>query len=194
MRWIGRRESGNVEDRRSMGTTGLALGGGGSILLVILALVFGFDPRPFLNPGGNPGGPDGRQAAPAQDDMRKFVAVVLADTEDVWHEQFKNMGRRYREPKLVLFSGRVESACGFASAAVGPFYCPGDEKLYIDLRFFEELRSRFKAPGDFAQAYVIAHEVGHHVQKLLGITDRVDSQRGRVSKTAYNQLSVRLEL
>jgi predicted metalloprotease len=126
--------------------------------------------------------------------MRQFVSVVLADTEDVWREQFRQLGREYEEPTLVLFSGRVESACGLASSAVGPFYCPRDHKLYIDLAFFEELKRRFGAPGDFAQAYVIAHEVGHHVQTLLGTNAKVDRLRGRISQQEFNQLSVRLEL
>ena len=129
-----------------------------------------------------------------QDELARFVSVVLADTEKVWTEQFRRMGETYRVPQLVLFSGRVSSACGLASSATGPFYCPGDQKVYVDLSFYEELKQQFDAPGDFAQAYVIAHEVGHHVQKLLGITDQVDAMRGRVSKQQENELSVRLEL
>jgi hypothetical protein len=129
-----------------------------------------------------------------QDELARFVSVVLADTEKVWTEQFRRMGETYRVPQLVLFSGRVSSACGLASSATGPFYCPGDQKVYVDLSFYEELKEQFDAPGDFAQAYVIAHEVGHHVQKLLGITDQVDAMRGRVSKQQENELSVRLEL
>jgi predicted metalloprotease len=128
------------------------------------------------------------------EDQRRVSGPLLADTEDVWHKLFKDMGRQYREPKLVLFSGQVRSACGRASSAVGPFYCPGDEKVYIDLAFYRELKERFQAPGDFAQAYVIAHEVGHHVQKLLGISDRVDAMRQRVGEVEANQLSVRMEL
>jgi predicted metalloprotease len=177
----------------------VAVGGGGSLLLLILALLFGVDPRALMGPGpkGQPGGGGGQVAAPvdpAQEELRKFVSVVLADTEDVWNDQFKRMGRTYREPKMVLFNGEVKSACGFASAAVGPFYCPGDETVYLDLSFFQELKQRFGAPGDFAQAYVIAHEVGHHVQKLLGKTDEVHGAQGRMSKADYNKLSVRLEL
>jgi hypothetical protein len=160
---------------------------------------------PGANPGGgvpgqNPfagqqgGAPGGAAVDPAQDRLVKFVKVVLADTEDVWHAQFQRMGKQYREPKLVLFNGSVESACGFSSAATGPFYCPEDERVYLDLSFFDELQRRFQAPGNFAQAYVIAHEVGHHVQKLLGITDRVDAQRRRASQKEANALSVRLEL
>lgn len=203
MEWEGRRESGNVEDRRSMAKVGLAVGGGVSILALILALVLGVDPRQLMGPNADPqrngrqGDPQGKQAplSPEEEKAKKFVSVVLADTEDVWHDLFKKVERReYREPKLVLFSGRVESACGLADSAVGPFYCPADEKLYIDLTFFDELSSKFKAPGDFAQAYVVAHEVGHHVQKLLGISDQVHAQQARLSKAEYNRVSVRLEL
>lgn len=200
MRWKGRRESQNVEDRRSLSKGGVAVGGGAGVLLVVivLALLTGQDPAALLQevqqnqpPAAAPGegGAEG-----VNDEMRQFVSVVLADTEDVWREQFQKLGRQYEEPSLVLFSGRVESACGLASSAVGPFYCPGDHKLYIDLAFFEELKRRFGAPGDFAQAYVIAHEVGHHVQTLLGNSGKVDQMRGRVSKQEQNQLSVRLEL
>jgi uncharacterized protein len=197
MEWQGRRESDNVEDRRGIGGRGIALGGGASVLAVIVCLLLGVDPRVVFQ-GGNPGNVSYQQR-PAQNpqeqqELKKFVSVVLADTEDVWHEQFRQMGKSYLEPKLVLFSGRVQSACGLASDAVGPFYCPGDNHVYIDLQFYEDLRNRFRAPGDFAQAYVIAHEVGHHVQKLLGYSERVQSQRGRVSQTEYNRLSVRLEL
>jgi uncharacterized protein len=153
-------------------------------------------------PGGNPFGlqQQGRGAGgaaavdPAEEQQVKFVKVVLADTEDVWNAQFRRMGREYREPKLKLFTGAVQSACGLSSAAVGPFYCPEDERVYLDLSFFDELQQRFHAPGDFARAYVIAHEVGHHVQKLLGIADKVDAQRQRAGKKEANALSVRLEL
>jgi predicted metalloprotease len=130
----------------------------------------------------------------ADDDLKKFVSVVLAETEDVWRDEFRKMNKTYRDPRLVLFSGQVDSACGFASAAVGPFYCPGDARVYLDLSFFDQLRLQFHAPGEFAQAYVIAHEVGHHVQNLLGISEQVSARRGRVSEREYNQLSVRLEL
>jgi uncharacterized protein len=170
-------------------------------------VLMGGDPSALITGGGGggPGGgggagpkmqldPGAQQRSPQEDELAKFVAVVLADTEDVWREQFRRMGREYREPKLVLFTGRVNSACGFASAASGPFYCPEDEKIYIDLGFYDDLKRRFGAPGDFAQAYVIAHEVGHHVQKLLGQTDRVHAAHGRVSESEYNDLSVRLEL
>jgi predicted metalloprotease len=198
MEWEGRRESENVEDRRSLTKPALIVGGGGGLLVLILALILGVNPQKLmnLNPGAQQGGDGGAPAAtsPEEENLKKFVAVVLADTEDVWNEQFRRMGKTYREPKLVLFRQRVESACGLASAAVGPFYCPGDQKVYLDLSFFDELKRRFKAPGEFAQAYVIAHEIGHHVQNLLGTSARVDEQRGRVSKAEMNKLSVRLEL
>lgn len=194
MQWKGQRESSNVEDRRSLARTGLVVGGGGSILLVLVYLLLGGDPQALMNQGaGNQAGVNA-PADPAQDEAAKFVGVVLGYTEDVWHEQFRRMGRTYREPKLRLFTGEVQSACGFANAAVGPFYCPEDEHVYLDLDFFRELKERFGAPGEFAQAYVVAHEVGHHVQKLLGTMDRVHSQRQQLSRAEYNRLSVRLEL
>lgn len=198
MRWRGERQSSNVEDRRGMSAGRVAVGGGlGSILLVILALIFGADPRQLLeqvpdNPSS--GVQSSRPVNPQEEELKQFVSVVLAKSEDVWHNVFRQNGQQYREPTLVLFTDQVQSACGMAGAAVGPFYCPGDEKVYIDLSFYEELRRRFNAPGDFAQAYVIAHEVGHHVQNLLGISDRVDAMQRRVSQVEANQLSVRLEL
>src|SRR5581483_7135698 len=137
---------------------------------------------------------EGAPPDPAQEPLKHFVAVVLADTEDVWNAQFRKMGKTYQEPHLVLFNGHVESACGLADAAVGPFYCPGDRKVYLDLSFFDELKRRYRAPGEFAQAYVVAHEVGHHVQNLLGTSAKVHAQQGRLSKADYNRLSVRLEL
>lgn len=207
MRWQGRRESSNVEDRRGqgggfstgglsgipLGRGGISLGGFLAILLISWAL--GIDPATLFNgvsvddqaPQTLPSGAD-------SDEMKDFVSVVLADTEDTWKIIFSQLGREYREPHLVLFSGAVNSACGMASSAVGPFYCPADEKVYIDLSFYDELKTRFGAPGDFAQAYVIAHEVGHHVQKLLGITDEVAQMRRGLSTTAANALSVRVEL
>jgi uncharacterized protein len=199
MRWRGRRGSENVEDRRGnrIPGGGLAVGGGGAILLVLLGLFFGFDPRPLLEVGGGggQGGPQEEAPIPGpKDDLSQFVSVVLADTEEVWGNLLRAQGQAYREPKLVLFKEAAQSACGFAQSAMGPFYCPPDEKLYIDLSFYEDLRRRHGAPGDFAQAYVIAHEVGHHVQNLLGISDKVQAARGRMSETEYNQLSVRLEL
>ncbi|HEX7898586.1 MAG TPA: neutral zinc metallopeptidase [Planctomycetota bacterium] len=187
MRWIGRRESSNVQHRG--GGRGLAIGGGVSLIGLVIALLLGVDPSQLMLDTGAPSAPAGQRS-----ELERFVAVVLADTEDVWHEQFRKRGLSYREPKLAIFTGRVESACGLAGSAVGPFYCPPDEHVYIDLQFFEDLKRRFQAPGDFAQAYVIAHEVGHHVQKLLGYTDKVHSQRKRLSEAEANKLSVRLEL
>lgn len=191
MRWKGRRQSENIDDRRgaSAGMIGGGLGIGG-ILLYLLVMALGGEP------GQLPLSPSQGQASHSADDpeAREFIGVVLADTEEVWRKIFEERGMRYREPKLVLFTGQVQSACGFASAAAGPFYCPEDSQVYIDLAFYDELREKFGAPGDFAQAYVVAHEVGHHVQHLLGTTDRVHRMRGRVSEKEYNQLSVRLEL
>jgi predicted metalloprotease len=184
---------------------GVVAGGGGviTIIIVLIALMMGKDPTPLLQQGqqqqsqqqqSSPDTPQG-QIDPAQEPARKFVSVVLADTEDVWGALYpKATGKNYVQPKLVLFKGKVESACGFASAATGPFYCPGDEKVYLDLAFLDQLSTRFKSPGDFAAAYVVAHEVGHHVQNLLGISDQVHEARSRVSEAEYNALSVRLEL
>ena len=198
MRWRGERQSSNIEDRRGMSRGGIAVGGGlGGIVLIVLALLFGADPRQFLEQVPNGGAGPGQQSRPInpeEEELKQFVATVLASTEDVWHEQFRLLGRQYREPTLQLFSDRAESACGVAGASVGPFYCPADQKIYIDLSFFRDLSSRFQAPGDFAQAYVIAHEVGHHVQNLLGTIDQVNSARGRNSERLNNELSVRLEL
>ncbi|HTG86699.1 MAG TPA: neutral zinc metallopeptidase [Pyrinomonadaceae bacterium] len=198
MRWRGERQSSNIEDRRGMSAGKVAVGGGlGTVLILIIALLFGADPRQLLEqvPGDSSTGvQSSRPVNPEEEELKQFVSVVLAKSEDVWTEVFRQNGRQYREPTLVLFADRVDSACGIAGAAVGPFYCPGDQKVYIDLSFYEELRRRFNAPGDFAQAYVIAHEVGHHVQNLLGISDRVDAMRSRVSEVEANQLSVRLEL
>lgn len=197
MRWRNSRRSDNVEDRRGMRLAGPATGGGiGVIVLVLVALYFGVDPALILNTVGPPGQMTTEPAPidPAQAELADFVSVVLADTEDTWHTLFRQMGGTYEEPKLVLFSGAVQSACGFAQAAMGPFYCPADHKLYIDLAFYRDLKEHHQAPGDFAQAYVIAHEVGHHVQTLLGISARVQAMRSRVGETEANQLSVRMEL
>jgi predicted metalloprotease len=174
----------------------VVVGGGlGMLLILVLAMLLGVDPRPLLQQVGQAPPGAAQPGAPGEnDELRQFVSVVLADTEDVWNDLFRRMGREYREPTLVIFGGRTESACGLASAAVGPFYCPADEKLYLDFSFFEEMRRRLGGGGDFAQAYVIAHEVGHHVQNLLGVSDRVQSMRGRISEREYNDLSVRLEL
>lgn len=198
MRWRGERQSTNIEDRRGIGGRGLAVGGGlGTLLIMILALVFGFDPQTLLQEGPTDQPAQVQSSRPRsneEEELKQFVAVVLGKSEDVWHDIFRRNGSQYREPTLVLFTGQVRSACGIAGAAVGPFYCPGDEKVYIDLSFYEELRRQFNAPGDFAQAYVIAHEVGHHVQKLLGITQRVDAMQRQMSEREANQASVRLEL
>jgi uncharacterized protein len=197
MLWQGRRESDNVEDARGSGGEGrLVLGGGiGTVILVVLYLVLGGDPQALFNSqqAQLPQTAQYDSQAP-RDEASKFVAVVLADTEDAWNEVFRQMGREYQEPRLVLFTDMIQSGCGFASGATGPFYCPQDRRVYIDLGFFRELQQRLGAGGDFAEAYVIAHEVGHHVQNLLGISDRVQAMRRRVSESEYNQLSVRLEL
>jgi predicted metalloprotease len=198
MRWRGERQSTNIEDRRGFSVGRVAAGGGlGTLLLMVLALVFGVDPRQFLDQAPNSPPSQVQTSRPQnaeEEELKQFVAVVLAKSEDVWTDVFRQNGRQYREPTLVLFTDQVRSACGIAGAAVGPFYCPGDEKVYIDLAFYEQLRREFQAPGDFAQAYVVAHEVGHHVQKLLGISDRIEAMQGRVSEAEANQLSVRLEL
>ncbi len=198
MRWERGRRSDNIEDRRGMRMSPRVAGGGlGAIVIVLIALFLGVDPRMLTQivPTEQSVPQQSVERAPGEPDpMAEFVSVVLADTEDVWNELFRRGGEQYREPVLVLFSGAVQSACGMADAAVGPFYCPADEKVYIDLAFYEDLRSRFQAPGDFAQAYVIAHEVGHHVQNLLGIAGRVHERRQRVSENEANALSVRLEL
>jgi uncharacterized protein len=197
MLWQGRRESENVEDARGSGGGGrIVLGGGiGTVILVVLYLVLGGDPQALFNSqqAQLPQSAQYDSQAP-RDEASKFVAVVLADTEDAWNEIFRQMGRQYEEPRLVLFTDLIQSGCGFASGATGPFYCPQDRRVYIDLGFFRQLQERLGAGGDFAEAYVIAHEVGHHVQNLLGISDRVQAARGRVSQAEYNQLSVRLEL
>jgi predicted metalloprotease len=177
----------------------MAIGGGlGTLVLALLVAFLGGDPRALLEQAGPPVPQQGGEAAnvnPAEQPLKEFVSVVLADTEDVWNELFqRQLGGKYRNPKLVLYTGQVKSACGFASAAMGPFYCPADESVYLDLSFCEELQTKFRAPGDFAVAYVLAHEVGHHVQKQTGFTELVDKQRGRVSEAEQNQLSVRLEL
>src|SRR5689334_12267990 len=198
MRWRGERQSTNIEDRRGLTGGKVAVGGGlGTILIFIIALLFGADPRQLLQqvPDNQPTQVQtSRPQNPQEDELKQFVAVVLAKSEDVWHDIFRQNGRDYREPTLVLFTDQVRSACGIAGSAVGPFYCPADEKVYIDLAFYEQLRREFQAPGDFAQAYVVAHEVGHHVQKLLGISDRVEAMQQRASEVEANQLSVRLEL
>jgi uncharacterized protein len=211
MRMDNEQESRNVEDRRGSGlpvSRGVAGGGIGMIILLLAALFFGFDPSVLM--GGMSGGGDvpqsqvtqrpvpgqGGQAqrSPADDEMRSFISKVLGSTEHTWNQIFARNGKQYQAPTLVLFTGQVQSACGFAQAASGPFYCGSDQKVYIDLAFYRELRERFKAPGDFAQAYVVAHEIGHHVQNQLGIMQKVQSMQSRVQQEESNQLSVRLEL
>jgi predicted metalloprotease len=202
MRWRDGRESDNIEDRRGMSISrGTKIGGVGGLGLVAIVLIgwfFGIDPTVLLQGVQETQTPSVsvRQSSrpTASDDQRKFVAVVLAETEDVWHEAFRKMERTYQAPKLVLFSRAVESACGMAGSATGPFYCPSDHKVYLDLSFFEDLRMRFGASGDFAQAYVIAHEVGHHVQTLLGISQKVNELQSRANLSERNKLSVRMEL
>lgn len=203
MRWEGNRQSDNVEDRRGSGG-GMPVFGGRSIGIgtIVVALLggwaLGINPLTILGllSGGSPAQVQQApgQRPPADDTMARFVSTVLADTEDVWTDVFRQQGGTYQKPRLVLFRGATPTACGTGQAAMGPFYCPGDQKVYIDLGFYQTLKDRLGAPGDFAQAYVIAHEVGHHVQNLLGISGKVDQQRARVSQVQYNQLSVRLEL
>jgi predicted metalloprotease len=193
MKWLGRRGSGNIDDRRGMSGGGIAIGGG-TIILVILGLLFGGDPQEILNQvSQNQPVQEGKVGSP-QDDAGKFADVVLADTDELWTELFRENGKQYERPTMVLFDDLVASACGSASSATGPFYCPSDRQIYIDLRFQEELKNRFGAGGDFPMAYVIAHEVGHHVQNLLGVSENVQRLRNSLNETDYNQLSVKLEL
>ena len=218
MRWRGRRQSSNVEDVRGSSRGGFRLprgnggrrvrraGGGGGIGLIIVGLiayfVFGINPLTFLGGGGGLGGLTGGQqqsvapqnSRPANDEMSQFVRVVLADTEDAWEQLFASRNARYQKPVLQLFTGQTRSACGAASSASGPFYCPADSKVYIDLSFYDELRRRFEAPGDFAQAYVLAHEVGHHVQNLIGVLPEFNKRRRSMSKAQENAMSIRVEL
>jgi predicted metalloprotease len=204
----GREESSNVEDRRGIPMkAGLALGGGSigvTLLVIVLGLIFGFDPQQVLNPQGN--GQVGQQADnqppdaanrpqdPEEEKMAHFAKVIFHDTEVIWTEQFRKMNRRYEEPILVLFTGQVETACGGAESASGPFYCPGDSRVYIDLSFYKEMQKKLNAPGDFARAYVIAHEVGHHVQRLQGYSKHMEEARRSENKTEVNRMSVRMEL
>ncbi|NLB21365.1 MAG: metalloprotease [Clostridium sp.] len=204
MKWKGRRGSSNVEDRRGRRSTSrsglgggsiMGMGGGLGIIIVIIFALMGGDLGSILDPSStNNTANIPYEQTQEENDLAEFVSVVLADTEDVWTEIFRENNQTYIKPKLVLFTDRVDSACGVAGASTGPFYCPADQKIYIDLSFYKELSQRYQAPGDFAMAYVIAHEVGHHVQNLLGISEQVQSQRGRVSEKEYNELSVRLEL
>ena len=200
MRLGHQRASTNVEDRRGMGAVGIGGGVGiGAVILAVIAAFMGIDPSVVLDTASRMQPPPQQQqqaqkGPPAQDEMSQFVARVLGSTEDVWQNVFRAAGQQYREPKLVLFSGATRSACGLGQSAMGPFYCPNDQSVYIDLAFYNDLRQRFRAPGDFAQAYVIAHEVGHHIQHQMGILQKLHAMQGRVSKTEYNQASVRLEL
>jgi len=202
MRWQGRRRSDNVVDRRGIRRRGLAIGGGlgglGGVVVLILYLLLGGNPSEVTQTfQANEPGPStevGEALSDKDKEMGDFVSVVLADIEDVWRAQFRKLGKEYREPRLVLFADQADSACGYSSAAVGPFYCPEDENVYLDLSFFEDMQRELDAPGDFALAYVIAHEVGHHVQNLLGVNDQVMSLQGRLSERESNQLMVRMEL
>lgn len=206
MWWQGGRRSENIEDRRGgslpQGVRLGGMGGLGVLIIAVVAMFLGIDPRVLFQGGpisdspyvSVPPSQGTREAPVGNDELRDFVSVVLADTEDTWQEVFQRMGRTYQTPTLVLFSDAVSSACGIAESTTGPFYCPMDRKVYLDMSFFEELRTRFRAPGDFAQAYVIAHEVGHHVQTLLGISQQVHGRRSQLSPSQANQLSIRLEL
>lgn len=196
MRFKGRRASSNVEDRRGAGGGKKAIGGGIGIILVIIVALLGGDPSQILGSIDiqGPGSDQAYEATAEEQELAEFVSVVLADTEVVWNQIFEDEGMDYEEPGLVLYTGTVESACGVAGASTGPFYCPGDNKVYIDLSFYEDLRTRFNAPGDFAMAYVIAHEVGHHVQNQLGILKQVQDLRTQLSEKDYNEYQVRLEL
>ncbi len=193
------RESQNVEDRRGVGPKAAVGGGLGVIVVIVLALLLNKNPQQILQQvqqqQQQQSGQGGQVArSPAEEKAATFVKRVLGDTEDVWIKLFAQGGQRYEPPTLVMFTGQVQSGCGFANYQMGPFYCPADRKIYIDLEFFDQLSQKFGAPGDFAQAYVVAHEVAHHVQNLLGYTEKVDAMRGRVSQTEYNDLSTRLEL
>ena len=196
MKWQGRQGSDNVEDRRGMSKGKMAIGGGiGTVVIALIVLLLGGDPTAVVDTMQNTPVEAGTTTISAEEqEMAQFVSVVLKDTETIWGKVFQESGSTYRQPTLVLYSGQVESACGYATASSGPFYCPGDEKVYIDLSFCDELKTKFGAYGDFAIAYVIAHEIGHHVQKQLGVLDEVNSQRGQLSETSANQLLVRLEL
>ncbi len=196
MRWIGGRESTNVDDRRGVSGGGLVAGGGiiGVIVVILRLLLGGGGDGSIPIPGGGQSQQMTTEEKAADDERAKFVKVVLGYTEDVWTQLMAQQGKQYPAPTLVLFRGQAQSACGFASSATGPFYCPGDQELYIDLSFYQELKDRFNAPGDFAMAYVVAHEVGHHIQKLLGIADKMERLHGQLNETEYNKYSVMMEL
>jgi uncharacterized protein len=198
MKWQGREQSGNIEDRRGMGRGKMVAGGTiGTMVIALVVWLLGGDPSQVVNSlqgGGNQSEVVDSSVIKAEEETATFASVVLKDTEDIWSELFRKEGKTYREPTLVLFSQGTESACGSNSSATGPFYCPGDEKLYIDLSFLKDLQQKLSANGDFAMAYIIAHEVGHHVQKQLGITDKMNELRGQLSEEEYNRNSVKLEL
>jgi predicted metalloprotease len=196
MEWEDREESSNVEDRRGIGPKGLAVGGGGiGIVIVIVALLLGVDPRKFLGPGGvAPVAQQNGQPDPQEEKLAHFTKVIFGDTERVWDEQFRKMGKQYRKPTLYLYTAEVQSGCGFTESSVGPFYCPADEKVYIDLSFYRDMERQLNAPGDFARAYVVAHEVGHHVQNLLGYSARAEKGRRSGNDLEAHHASVRLEL
>ena len=199
MRWRDGRRSSNIEDRRGQRAAPKLLGGIGTIAVILVAMYFGVDPTPLLEGMQSGGQASSSGTRPSAEDLKDDpladrVSVVVADTEDVWTEIFAAQGRRYAAPTLVMFTGATRSACGLGQAAMGPFYCPADKKAYIDLGFYEQMRTRFDAPGDFAQDYVIAHEIGHHVQNLLGISGQVHAMKQQLSQTEGNALSVRLEL
>ncbi|MCW3104703.1 MAG: protein of unknown function zinc metallopeptidase [Bacteroidetes bacterium] len=196
MLWQGRRQSNNVSDRRGISGKGIAIGGGflGLVVYLVNFLLSGGDPAQLSNSLQQEKAPMTAEEQLTDDQRAAFVKVVLAETEDVWHKLFRENGLTYKEPTLVLFRDGVESACGSNSSASGPFYCPGDESVYIDLSFYEELQHRFQSPGDFPMAYVVAHEVGHHIQKLMGISAKVDRLRGELSEKEFNRYSVMLEL
>ncbi len=200
MRWRDQRQSTNIEDRRGMGGKGIAVGGGGIGLLLLVVVVYlcGGDPSNLLRQTPTseiqPSQNQSKSGNKTEDQLKSFAGAVLGSTEDVWNDVFRKNNLRYSEPTLVLFNGQVSSACGYANAAMGPFYCPGDKKLYLDFAFFQELQTQFRAPGDFAAAYVIAHEVGHHIQNELGTMDQVTRAQAKSSKVEGNKLSVALEL
>lgn len=194
MRWQGREESSNIDDRRGFGGGKIVGGGIGALIIGAIVYLLGGDPSAILNQSNN-SQPLSPTEQVHQDSAKHFVAVVLKETENIWHKQFSEMGRDYREPTISLYSGETNAeGCGFASSAMGPFYCPGDEHVYIDLSFYDELKNKFHAPGEFAMAYVVAHEVGHHVQKLLGIEEKVQRARQQMDEREANRLSVKLEL
>jgi predicted metalloprotease len=195
MLWQGRRESGNVEDRRGMGGGGMVAGGGiGAVIIGILYFLLGGNPSDIPTQQLRPNQTQSAPRSAAEEKLASFTRVVLADTEDVWDQIFKASGETYPQPTLVMFTQQTQSGCGFSSAATGPFYCPADQKIYIDLSFFDDLQNRFNAPGEFAMAYVIAHEVGHHIQNLMGTFEKAEQQRRSLSEKEYNRLSVKMEL